>query len=554
MKRNIIYLILAVLILSGGVLWFGCTNALKNVDVTVNSDIFKYTTLINVTSSSGKSLDDATVTISGSDASKIYNLEGYQTYSVAGGFISLAVDPNQPPINGDPIEFNVTVTKSGYLPINIPVTITPSDSSTLLNATMIDISNPPAGVTSDSSSLALTGGNLDTDTTIGFASGTGGASNNITIGLDAGTQFKNAAGTVIGNGTNLDINVLNVDASNNDALTVFPGGALSQGNIHNSNGVASGALLPAGLVQVTMTLNGQEIKGFSTPIQIKIPIDPNFVNPATDAKVQPGDNLAIYSYSIENGFWQYENVGPVVSQNGNLFVTVTTLHLTWFMVGSYESACGSSISLKLNADWLTNDIESPISFKVYSTTNGGTLPDKIIASSMITAQNGDTVTFNNIPNIAVIIKAYDIAGNVISTSSISSPCGAGIQGITLAKSPLADNPKTTMQLYVRCPNDSKPITVLPTFYLYFKITGSPDKDYVLLGKVVKGYISTNLLDVTKMYDFKAVWGSNVKVVNDKSVSADNTATVGDNQSAGELIGSKAGATNLEMLKENCSDL
>jgi hypothetical protein len=87
--------------------------------------------------------------------------------------------------------------------------------------------------------------------------------------------------------------------------------------------------------------------------------------------------------------------------------------------------------------------------------------------------------------------------------------------------------------------------------LYYKDAGAPTTTFKLLGTVTKGYISTSLLSTSKPYDFKAVWGSYVKLASNKTVSVDNAATVGDGTN--EIIGTIAGATNLEMLKEVCKE-
>lgn len=554
MKRNTLLKIALIFGLIISLIMIKCTDALKDVQITVNSDVFKYTSLIDITSSSGASMDDATVTISGTDAAKIYNMDGYQDFKVNGGIVTFAVDPNNTPNENDPVEFNVTIKKSGYSTVNIPVVITAKDSSSLQYIVMVDNANPPAGVTSKSNTINIDDGKVSGDTTIVVGSGTveDGAT---TIDLKAGTQFKDAGGTVFGSLTEVKTTTLTVDAASNDGLAVFPGGSLTQNAVKTEGGSsAAGTLFPAGLTEVTMTANGQEVKGFTTPVQINLQLNPDFVNPSTNQVIKVGDELKVYSYSADNGYWQYENTAAVVNKEGHLMVTITTSHLTWFMAGSFNSACGSNLSLKVKADWLVNGVTTPVTFKLYSTKDGNSTPDKVISTTTITAKDGDTVVVKNTPSIPVVVKAYDILGNEIYSKSIGSPCGSDIQEVVLIKSIATNNAKTTMQLYVRCPNNTKPINVLPTFYLYFKLAGSSNSNYKLVGKVINGYISTTLLDVNKRYDFKAVWGNTVKIVLDKSVSADNTATVGDNQQAGELIGTKAGATNLEILKEKCNEL
>ena len=58
-------------------------------------------------------------------------------------------------------------------------------------------------------------------------------------------------------------------------------------------------------------------------------------------------------------------------------------------------------------------------------------------------------------------------------------------------------------------------------------------------------------DGTK-YDFRAIYNGKTKVVNGKTVQKDNSGTIGINP--GDIIGEKAGATNLAILVEECNKL
>ena len=189
MKRNLLLQIAITALLFISLIMIKCTDALKNVDITVNSDIFKYTALVDVSSSSGESLDDATVTLSGADVSRIYNMDGYQTFKINGGVLSFAVDPNNPPTANSPIQFNVIIKKSGYSTINIPVIITPKDSSSLQYVVMVNNSTPPEGVTSQNNTVNVVGGKVDNDTTIYINSETA-TTNDVSVTLKAGTEFK----------------------------------------------------------------------------------------------------------------------------------------------------------------------------------------------------------------------------------------------------------------------------------------------------------------------------------------------------------------------------
>src|SRR5690606_3404623 len=115
----------------------------------------------------------------------------------------------------------------------------------------------------------------------------------------------------------------------------------------------------------------------------------------------------------------------------------------------------------------------------------------------------------------------------------------------------ATSTTSTLQLYVRCPGQTTVVTLLPTFQMFYRESGTTEFKY--LGSVSNGFLRTTLLktDGTK-YDFKAIWNERVKIVNDHSVSEDNTATVGIE--TGDIMGSKAGATNLAILAEECNNL
>jgi len=111
-------------------------------------------------------------------------------------------------------------------------------------------------------------------------------------------------------------------------------------------------------------------------------------------------------------------------------------------------------------------------------------------------------------------------------------------------------PKVTLQLYVRCPNKQE-ITLTPNFDLYYRLAGKGT--FVLLGEVKEGLLATDLLKSHgTRYDFKAVWKGRTKTVENKAVEADNSGTVGTKP--GDIIGVKAGATNLGILTEECGKI
>ena len=61
---NILVIVLAVFTFTS------CTNPMKDLDIKVQTNVFKYTAVVEVKSSAGLSLDNATVTLRGKDADR----------------------------------------------------------------------------------------------------------------------------------------------------------------------------------------------------------------------------------------------------------------------------------------------------------------------------------------------------------------------------------------------------------------------------------------------------------------------------------------------------
>ncbi|WP_018626098.1 hypothetical protein [Niabella aurantiaca] len=548
MTKNRISFILLMFLAAVGMI-VACTNPFKDLEISVNSNVFKNVVNLEVSSSAGTSLDNATISISGPDAGKIYNAEGKKVFKVTGGFLFLAVDPNVVISEQAPLNVNVAISAANHLGVQIPVKITGSEKIAMRKVVLLNTTASSTEMAIKNTSVALASdGTPAADVTVNIPPSSG-SSESATIMIPAGTQFRDANNNVV-SGTDLKVSMIVPQTGSENLAAVFPGGTgLTQPAIQTASGTSAGTLLPGGMSEVSFTLNGTSITNFSKPIDLDIILDPDFINPGTGQKVKAGDKLGIFSFSSNDPVWKQEQEATVQSSGGKLTVNFSSSHATWFLAGSFIEGCDNDLKIKLTADWLGNGITHPVTVKVYSAVDDHA--DKLLVQKNITASDGSELSFDNLPKAPVIIKTFDVDENQLSATTVADPCNGGLQTISMAASPVAGNPKTTMQLYVRCPNQAQRVNVLPTFYLYYKVHGQTG--YKLLGIVTNGYISTTLLDPGKKYDFRAVWGATVKDVNNVTVKADNTATVGDNPAAGEILGTKVGATNLEMLREKCKE-
>lgn len=521
-----------------------CQNPLQDVEIQVSTDIIRYSMLLQVEDGNGNPVNDLTVAINGPDAESIYNLAGTRTFVLQGGVLGLGVHPRNDPGEDRPLMFDVSLSGNGYLSQNIPMIIYKGQLQQIRRADVLNISKAPAGIAVATPSAPLQGGTTATDVTVETAA-QNGAAEITTVTVPQATVFFDAAGNQLA-GSQLNAVIAHVDPSKPSALTMFPGGSLTAASVQAQGGNMAGTFIPAGLASIDMSIGGVGVKQFNQPVNVAIQVDPSFTNLSTGSVIKAGDLLGIYSYETATGLWKYEQDAPVQLVNGKLTVAFGTTHLTWFMAGNFVASCPFFRTVALTGTWLTPGIKYPMTIEA------------MVGGKVVAAVNADIsvaenqVKLENLPEQGVSVRVKNENGEILATSALSGSCGS-LNTVTLAR-PGIVNKKVTMQLHVRCPNNVAAIGVLPTFYLYYRLA-RPTSDvsgYKLLGVVEKGFISTTALTPgTVSYDFKAVWGDQVKYAHNKTVAADNTATVGDGDD--ELIGEIDPANNLQLLQEKCKE-
>jgi hypothetical protein len=133
-------------------------------NTTVNSaDAVKYSVLVNVNDAANSATipSNVNVSVTGQDASYIYDLSGNKNFTIYNGSIQFTVDPSRSNMGGI-IDFYVELTSPGYLPVTQEITITPSTLTQQVNVEMTNINTPPAGTTIAVKSFALNSGAMAT--------------------------------------------------------------------------------------------------------------------------------------------------------------------------------------------------------------------------------------------------------------------------------------------------------------------------------------------------------------------------------------------------------
>jgi len=537
MKKLAIYTLMVALF--GGV--SSCDNPLKDFNLQISTEVIENYVTLRVVDANNANVAGVTVSLTSGDTQDIYNMNGYKDFKLTDNLLVLGVDPARTPTANNPIQFRVQFSAPGYTTQTVPVAIT-DVSAGIQTVVLTKPTEVPDGAEEVAENVDLNpDGSTTAPATVELPSATGDGNMQLTV--PAGTQFKDASGAVI-TGTNVQITVTSIDADNEDAVVLLPEGSLRAGEVVLDGGAtASGTFSAAAVADIKMLVNGVQVSQFSQPLTVSMPVPANYVSPITGQPLAAGTIFQIFSNSGD-GVWRYEQTSTVTGSAATGFrVNFQITHLTFYMAAEFGQACPAARVINFSGDWMTNGTTAAV--KVEAVWGG-----KVIASGDYSINNtNNSFSLMNVPATGVKIVVRKEDGNILAEGDLAA-CGQ-VTSMQLPNPGDATSTTSTLQLYVRCPGQTTVVTLLPTFQMFYRESGTTEFKY--LGSVSNGFLRTTLLktDGTK-YDFKAIWNERVKIVNDHSVSEDNTATVGIE--TGDIIGSKAGATNLAILAEECNKL
>lgn len=537
MKKLAIYA-LAVALLGGA---SSCENPLKDFNLQISTEVIENYVTLRVVDAAGANVPGVTVALVSGDTQDIYNMNGYKDFKLTDNLLTIGVDPARTPTANNPIRFRVRFSAPGYISQTVPVAIT-DVSAGIQTVVLVKPTEIPDGAEEVVENVDLNpDGSTAAAATVSLpsASGTG----DMTITVPAGTQFRDANGTII-TGTNVQIVVTSIDANNEDAVVLLPEGSLRADEVVlPGGGTASGTFSPAAVADIRMLVNGIQVTQFTQPLTVSMPVPASYVSPITGQPLAAGTVFQIFSNSGD-GVWRFEQNSTVTGSAATGFrVAFTITHLTFYMAAEFGQACPAARVVNFSGDWMTNGTTAPVRVEAIW---GGKV---IFEGDYSINQSNSSISLMNVPASGVTIAVRNQAGNLLAEGALAA-CGEAT-AMQLPNPSDAGSTTATLQLYVRCPGQATVVTLLPTFQLFYREVGTSEFKY--LGSVNNGYLRTTLLktDGTK-YDFKAIWNERVKVVNDHTVTEDNTATVGT--APGDILGDHVPLTNLAILQQECDKL
>lgn len=501
-----------ILLFVSSFLLVNCNKPTKDLGLSINGNVIKYGVSLQFwdpKSPNGAMPPNIFVKITGKDASKIYEYGGTKVFNISTtGLLSLGLDPFVKPTSSAPISFTVEVFAPDYLTAKIPVKIDGSQSQQSIAVTLINLKNPPSGVSIKQTEISLASDG-SVPTTVSFSTIPTASTPEIsTITIPAGTKFKNASGSVINsNYGTLFVTQAYFGTRTSSSLSAFPQNSFVSDSIYNESGArTSGYFQTAGFTSIEMEVAGQvgarqEVKYFTSDVTINMNLDATLKNPKTNVAVVDGDIVPIYSYDVTKNRWFFEKNVTLTNLGGNLNASFTTNHLTYYSPSWTGSLCASAVNITFNTGV---NIATTYLLDIYAKNGDPRQP--IVSGLLVTASNNQTIAVSGIPNEDVIIRVYpNNANNSQADFSIRDAAPLGLfdgnacsSGNIIINMPKAQNfPLVTFNIVGKCPGN---ILVYPTVPTYYRQAGT-NAPYTLLGTVVGGQFTTTNLILKNTYDF-----------------------------------------------------
>lgn len=471
---------------------FACQkiNPFEDVELTVNTDIYKSPILLRFVDGNAdatKVPEGLTVTISGPGKDLVLDDTGGKDYKVIGNILPLVLNKNVSPSETNPIEFTVSVSGAGYVSTSKTIVVTSPDDALDFDVPLTNVASPPHGAAAATDVMSLTKGETIT------VPATVDKPEIAQITIAPGTQVKDEAGNLI-NATNVTAQVVQYGTGNEEALNSFPGGFAAE-NVTMQNGTASeGAFITGGFVAVDMEADGKKVTSFSKPIEVKVGIDTDLMNPETGKKVHEGEKIPTWSYDNETGNWKEEGVATIVKgSDGKLTATFKAAHLSywnldWYNPYNSNSNCPNlvrSINLKVNSNVNVNTDPYDYYMILYLVDNFGNrsyLKRSVDFDIKNGNKNNGFVNSGNNTSRLQLDVFEKTTNKQIGSSAVFSPCSVSEIPVNLTVNNVSNYLNIDIDFTVKCSNKS--VNIKPSSYIdfYNKATGRYSTTHATSGK------------------------------------------------------------------------
>ncbi len=346
---------------------FACQkiNPFEDVKLIVDADIYKSPMFVEFIDANENATvpKGLAVTISGPDKDLVLNDVGSREFKVIDNVLTLFLDRNVNPTENNPIIFTIAVSGSGYVSTSSTIKVTDPQKPLFISIPVTNVSAPPVGASSKTETLSLVNGQTLT------ISPTVDKPELAQISILPNTKVKDKDGNEISS-TNVKAQVVQYGIGKNEYLNNFPGGLMPETIILKDGTSSLGTFISSGFLAIDMESNGKKVAGFSQPIDLKIGINPDLINPETNLNVREGDKIPTWSLESDTGIWSEEGIALVTKESdGKLVANFKVPHLSYWNMGwaglLSKTTCNKNLILNVTSNRID---ETPLQHN-YSSPN-----------------------------------------------------------------------------------------------------------------------------------------------------------------------------------------
>ncbi|MFY8109517.1 MAG: hypothetical protein ACOVO9_11015, partial [Bacteroidia bacterium] len=313
-----------VLLLSGVLFFGGCKlkDPTENVQIKIDTEKLLPVnfSLQFVDQATGSAIVDKEVKIeiSGSGASKIYEISGTKTFKVANGMINLSILKEAIPSETNPLNFTVTASAEGYLASTSTLIYTDAESKSF-DIPMVSLNNLPESITKTSVKVDNTADGLAADLTI-TPSKVPTINTGMSLTIPAGTKFLDASGNTLSGSFDAKVYYFSPES---EALQYTPQGD-ENGEIsvkYKNNQTVKYVSIDAAVAYIEISNSNGFVASFSKPVSVTMDVHKDMMNIETSAQVKAGDSLEFISRNLTSTDWGFQK-NTVVQDLGGANLTV----------------------------------------------------------------------------------------------------------------------------------------------------------------------------------------------------------------------------------------
>jgi len=495
-------------------------DVLEGVTFFIGTDFIEHPLSIQFVNANGAASDqprDLTVTISGPDADLLFSLFGESQLRADGNILNVAVEKSTTASATAPLEFTVSASAPGYLPVERRFRITDPEIFRMETVTMAQLNNLPPGVSRRNLSIDVPAGG--TGSIINFATPyTNGKTERALVSIPADTRLFDANGQEVTGAVNIDL--IHFDTRQWQGRQALPAGLDVDDAIDQGNSLGGGSFHTVGNVRLTMEAGGVAVRSFSQPVDVFVEVADDVLNPFTGSFLSQNNSVPIWSRQSGTRVWDREGNARIIPINGKLTATYEQDHLSdWTMSWFLIDRCDTPTALSFASNLAQEEASEYHMLEIDVMSTRGTVLRKYIRLAQL--YEGQQIFLYDVPSTGGLVnglrvKVYEGYSFFCGADPVfTSPTRANVcvdYNFSLGdilRPPSGKNLiPATMTFRARCDqSDEDPLALLPTAAIFFRNTQADcNEPYRLMATFENGESSFQQLRRGDRYDLLVAAG------------------------------------------------